>query len=183
MWLLGGHAQMPLRAPWVGEGRVLASSCDTGMYFYALFPTYRYIDHAHALHKVTLPDSSKVHPPNVLTSPRPFSPAARIGERPGAQERRTPSTRAREARRGTRPRSASPLALPQNQPSTQHPPSPSVLHTIPHPHTGASFSTMRNSSVVVETAQLLCATPGTAAGYHARISLSFPTLASILSIE
>lgn len=52
-----GAAQVPSGAP-RHLGRVLASSCDTGMYFHALFPTYRYIARAHALqrsHYLTLP--------------------------------------------------------------------------------------------------------------------------------
>lgn len=56
--------------------------------------------------KVTLPDSSKVHPPNVLLptqSPSPVSPATRIGER-----RSTGAKVSKEASRGTR--SASPLS-------------------------------------------------------------------------
>lgn len=86
--------------------------------------------------KVTLPDSSKVHPPNVLLptqSPLPFSPATRIGERrsTGAQEPEVSS------RPGVGPDQPAPLALPQNQLSTLHLPSPSVLqhfHTCKRQH-------------------------------------------------
>lgn len=130
-----GWAGVPkfLRAP-RHLGRVLASSCDTGMYFHAPFPTYRYIARAHALqrsHYLTLPRYTRL---TYSCPPRPFSPTTRIGERAGATGREGEQ----QARRpGAGPDQPAPLALPQNQPSTQHPPSSSVLqqsHTCERQH-------------------------------------------------
>lgn len=62
MWLVGRACPSSFGAP-RHLGRVLASSCDTGMYFHALFPTYRYIHRAHALqrsHYLTLPRYSRL---------------------------------------------------------------------------------------------------------------------------
>lgn len=100
-----GWAGVPkfLRAP-RHLGRVLASSCDTGMYFHAPFPTYRYIARAHALqrsHYLTLPRYTHL---TYSCPPRPFSPATRIGESAGApgregeqeQEPRSPGAQARD---------------------------------------------------------------------------------------
>lgn len=87
-----GRAGVPkvLRAP-RHLGRVLASSCDTGMYFHALFPTYRYIHRAHApqrSHYLTLPRYTHL---TYSRPPRPFSPATRNWR---AQERRGEGVRA-----------------------------------------------------------------------------------------
>lgn len=95
-----GWAGVPkfLRAP-RHLGRVLASSCDTGMYFHALFPTYRYIGRAHALqrsHYLTLPRYSHL---TYSCPPRPFSPATRIGERRSARARVSRRPGGQEARR------------------------------------------------------------------------------------
>lgn len=105
-----GWAGVPkfLRAP-RHLGRVLASSCDTGMYFHALFPTYRYIACANALqrsHYLTLPRYTHL---TYSCPPRPFSPATRFGERRSAGAKKVSrSTRAR--RPGVGIRSASPLS-------------------------------------------------------------------------
>lgn len=74
MWLVGRACPSCSGAP-RHLGRVLASSCDTGMYFHALFPTYRYIHRAHALqrsHYLTLPRYSRLTyscPPRLAVQP------------------------------------------------------------------------------------------------------------------
>lgn len=102
-----GWAGVPkfLRAP-RHLGRVLASSCDTGMYFHALFPTYRYIHRAHALqrsHYLTLPRYTQL---TYSCPPRPFPPAPRFGERRSAGAKGEQQAR----RPGVGIRSASPLS-------------------------------------------------------------------------
>lgn len=117
--------------------------------------------------KVTLPDSSKVHPPNVLLpTPSIFACNQKLErESAGAPGRR--GEREQEARRpGVGSDQPAPLALPQNQLPTQHPPSSSVLqqfHTCKRHH----HQTLRNSTV------------------HAQLVPSFPVrlLATLASLQ
>lgn len=175
-----GWAGVPkfLRAP-RHLGRVLASSCDTGMYFHALFPTYRYIGRAHALqrsHYLTLPRYSHL---TYSCPPRPFSPATRIGEGRSARARvsRRPGGQALGSDQ------PAPLALPQNQPSTQHPPLSSVLQQF-HSCKWEHHQCLRNCTI--RSAQPSCATPShscIAASSHARFPLSFLTVTPAFSAK
>lgn len=170
VWLVGRACPSCSGAP-RHLGRVLASSCDTGMYFHALFPTYRYIHRAHALqrsHYLTLPRYSRL---TYSCPPRPahFRLQPEIGERrsAGAKVSRRPGCHAWDQ--------ISPLSA-ASKPAL-HPAPAFFLRTTTIPHLQAAPSpTLRNGTRPCPGgAQLSCATPShscIAASSHARSPLS-----------
>jgi hypothetical protein len=127
-------------------GRVLASSCDTGMYFHALFPTYRYIGRAHALqrsHYLTLPRYTH------LTYSCPTPSIFACNQKLETAQEHAPGSEWVSRRPGRGIRSASPQCpLSAASKPALHPAPAFFLRTttIPHPQ-AASSPTPRNSSV------------------------------------
>ena len=153
---LGGRAQVPSRTQAPGQGpRLFMRHRHV---FSCAFPHVPVHWPRPCAAKVTLPDSSKVHPPNVLLpNPVHFRLHPEIGDR----ERGRRSTGAKVSEQARRPgrgiRSASPLSA-ASKPAL-HPAPAFFLRTTTILHPQAGSITNAREIAPLHSAQLSCATP------------------------